>query len=476
MLTLGDIIQATIGTDTGGMPGGDWPIRDVAIDSRQAGPDCLFVGLKGETVDGSDFADDAIAKGAAAVIVSRAPARAAQVCTPGTAPAAITPPIAIVVPDTLWALQELAAYWRRRVNVRVVGVTGSVGKTVTKELTASILSRRYVTLRNEGNLNNEIGLPLTLLKVTPKTEYAVLEMGMYALGEIARLAEIARPSVGVVTNVEPVHLERLGSMERIAQAKAELVQALPADGVAILNGDDPRVRAMATLTKARLFTYGLSPDCDLYATDVESQGLEGIRFRLHYRGDAIHARAALLGTHSAHTALAATAVALNEGLAWQEIMAGLMDVSAQLRLIATPAIRGALLLDDTYNASPKSTIAALNLLAELKGRRIAVLGDMLELGALEDEGHRKVARRAIEVVSRLIAVGRRGRIIGEEALACGMSPEDVVIVENNAQAIGILSDWIQEGDIILVKGSRGMHMEDIVQALRAGEGADWQVR
>lgn len=476
MLTLGDIIQATIGTDTGGMPGGDWPIRDVAIDSRQAGPDCLFVGLKGETVDGSDFADDAIAKGAAAVIVSRAPARAAQVCTPGTAPAAITPPIAIVVPDTLWTLQELAAYWRRRVNVRVVGVTGSVGKTVTKELTASILSRRYVTLRNEGNLNNEIGLPLTLLKVTPKTEYAVLEMGMYALGEIARLAEIARPSVGVVTNVEPVHLERLGSMERIAQAKAELVQALPADGVAILNGDDPRVRAMATLTKARLFTYGLSPDCDLYATDVESQGLEGIRFRLHYRGDAIHARAALLGTHSAHTALAATAVALNEGLAWQEIMAGLMDVSAQLRLIATPAIRGALLLDDTYNASPKSTIAALNLLAELKGRRIAVLGDMLELGALEDEGHRKVARRAIEVVSRLIAVGRRGRIIGEEALACGMSPEDVVIVENNAQAIGILSDWIQEGDIILVKGSRGMHMEDIVQALRAGEGADWQVR
>lgn len=476
MLTLGDIIQATIGTDTGGMPGGDRPIRDVAIDSRQAGPDCLFVGLKGETVDGSDFADDAIAKGAAAVIVSRAPARAAQVCTPGTAPAAITPPIAIVVPDTLWTLQELAAYWRRRVNVRVVGVTGSVGKTVTKELTASILSRRYATLRNEGNLNNEIGLPLTLLKVTPKTEYAVLEMGMYALGEIARLAEIARPSVGVVTNVEPVHLERLGSIERIAQAKAELVQALPADGVAILNGDDPRVRAMATLTKARLFTYGLSPDCDLYATDVESQGLEGIRFRLHYRGDAIHARAALLGTHSAHTALAATAVALNEGLSWQEIMAGLMDVSAQLRLIATPAIRGALLLDDTYNASPKSTIAALNLLAELKGRRIAVLGDMLELGALEDEGHRKVARRAIEVVSRLIAVGRRGRIIGEEALACGMSPEDVVIVENNAQAIGILSDWIQEGDIILVKGSRGMHMEDIVQALRAGEGADWQSR
>ncbi len=467
MLTLGDIIQAATGLDTKGLPGSERSIRGVVIDSRQAGPDCLFVGLKGESVDGSDFADDAIAKGAVAVIVSRPPVGAAQVWPRDATAASITPPVAIVVPDTLWTLQEVAAYWRRRMNVRVVGVTGSVGKTVTKELTASVLSRRYATLRSEGNLNNEIGLPLTLLKVTPKTEYAVLEMGMYALGEIARLAEISRPSVGVVTNVEPVHLERLGTIERIAQAKSELVQALPADGVAVLNGDDPRVRAMAALTKARVFTYGLTPDCDLYATDIESQGLEGIRFRLHYRGEAIHARAALLGTHSVHTALAAAAVALNEGLSWQEIMAGLMDVSAQLRLIATPAIRGALILDDTYNASPKSTIAALNLLAELKGRRIGVLGDMLELGAAEEEGHRKVARRAIEVVSRLVTVGKRGRIIGEEALACGMSPQDVVIVDTNAEAIGILSEWLQEGDIILIKGSRGMHMEDIVQALRA---------
>ncbi|MDH7489765.1 MAG: UDP-N-acetylmuramoyl-tripeptide--D-alanyl-D-alanine ligase, partial [Anaerolineae bacterium] len=282
MLTLADVIQATIGTETRGVPGSERRIREVVIDSRQAGPDCLFVGLKGESVDGSDFADDAIARGAAAVIVSRPPAGAAQVWSRDAAATSITPPVAIVVPDTLWALQELAAYWRR-MTVRVVGVTGSVGKTVTKELTASVLSRRYVTLRNEGNLNNEIGLPLTLLKVTSKTEYAVLEMGMYALGEIARLAEIALPSVGVVTNVEPVHLERLGTIERIAQAKSELVQALPADGVAVLNGDDPRVRAMATLTKARVFTYGLTPDCDLYATNIESQGLEGIRFRLHYR-------------------------------------------------------------------------------------------------------------------------------------------------------------------------------------------------
>jgi UDP-N-acetylmuramoyl-tripeptide--D-alanyl-D-alanine ligase len=288
---------------------------------------------------------------------------------------------------------------------------------------------------------------------------------MYALGEIARLAEIARPVTGVVTNVGPVHLERLGTMERIAQAKGELVQALPKDGTAILNWDDPMVRDMARLTQARVLAYGLTPDCDLYATDIESHGLEGIRFGLHYRGDVLHARAALLGTHSVHTALAATAVALTEGLTWQEIMEGLMNVSAQLRLIAAPAIRGALLLDDTYNANPASTIAALNLLAELKGRRVAVLGDMLELGDYEDEGHRKVARRAIEVADKLVTVGKRGRIIGEEALACRMPPENVSIVLTNEEAIHVLREWIQADDVVLVKGSRGMHMEDIIQAV-----------
>jgi UDP-N-acetylmuramoyl-tripeptide--D-alanyl-D-alanine ligase len=468
MLTIGEAIRAATGRETKGLAGSEQEITHVAIDSREATAGCLFVGLKGEQVDGSEFAGDAIARGAAAVIVSRIPAADVQVWTADQGADEIRPPVAIVVPDPLWALQELAACWRKRLKVRVIGITGSVGKTVTKELAAAMLSRRYETLRSEGNLNNEIGLPLTLLAATPQTERAVLEMAMYALGEIARLAEIAAPAVGVVTNVEPVHLERLGTMNRIAQAKAELVQALPKDGVAILNGDDPRVRSMAAMTQAKAFTYGLSPDCDLYATDMESHGLEGIRFQLHYGRETVHARAALLGAHSVHTALAATAVALNEGLAWHEIMEGLMDVSAQLRLIATTAIRDALILDDTYNASPKSTIAALNLLSEMKGRRIAVLGDMLELGGLEDEGHRKVARRALEVVDNLIAVGSRGRIIGEEVLACGMPPARVSIVASNQDAIAVLKEWLEPGDIVLVKGSRGMQMEEIVQALRAG--------
>ena len=466
MLTIGDVLTGILGEDYRGRPGSSQPIRQVVIDSRQAVSGSLFVGLKGETADGSAFAEDALAKGASAVLVSRSAVEGTQMWSREQSPDEIRLPIAISVPDTLIALQELATHWRKQFPMKTIGITGSVGKTVTKEMVASVLSKRYATLKSPGNLNNEIGLPLTLLQLSPDTEYAVLEMGMYALSEIARLAEIALPSVGIVTNVGPVHLERLGTIERIAQAKSELVQALPEDGTAILNGDDPKVLGMAELCRARVFTYGLTPDCDLYATDIESHGLEGIRFRLHHAGETVHVRAALLGTHSVHTALAAAAVALTEGLTWQEIMAGMMDAAAQLRLIATPAACGALILDDTYNASPKSTIAALNLLDDLKGRKIAVLGGMLELGDYEDEGHRKVARRAIEVVDKLITVGQLGRTVGEEALACGMPREDVSIVETNDEAVENLRALIGEGDIVLVKGSRGMHMEDIVQALR----------
>jgi UDP-N-acetylmuramoyl-tripeptide--D-alanyl-D-alanine ligase len=291
-----------------------------------------------------------------------------------------------------------------------------------------------------------------------------LEMGMYDLGEIAELATIARPHVGVVTNVGPTHLERLGTIERIAQAKTELVEALPGDGVAVLNGDDPWVRQMAAKTEAKVFYYGLGQTCDLWANDIESQGLEGIRFRFHHGPETIYAKVPMLGRHSVHTALAAAAVGLVEGQSWEEIIDGLRG-AAQLRLLAVPGLQGATILDDTYNASPTSSIAALNLLEELDGRKIAVLGDMLELGAFEEEGHRKVGRRALDVVAVLITVGERGRFIAEEALACGMEGGKVFIEEDNDSAIARLREIIAPGDIILVKGSRGMKMEEIVEAM-----------
>ena len=384
-----------------------------------------------------------------------------------TLPSGWSLPLVLRAASSLEALQQLATFWRKRHRPRVIGITGSVGKTTTKELAAAVLARRYVTLKSEASYNNEIGLPLTLMQLTSEHERVVLEMGMYDVGEISDLARIAQPHVGVVTIIGPVHLERAGTIERIVQAKMELVEALPPapEGVAILNYDDERVRGMAQATQARVFYYGLSPQADLWADDIEGLGLEGIRFRLHYENEVLHVRIPLLGRHAVHTALRAAAVGLVEGLNWQEIIEGLRAPSPQLRLVSVPGPEGSTILDDTYNASPASTIAALNLLEELDGRRIAVLGDMLELGDYEQEGHEKVGMRALEVADVLITLGARGRIIGEAAVRWGMPADQVYIVEGNAEAVALLEQMVTGDDVILVKGSRGMRMEEIVNAL-----------
>jgi UDP-N-acetylmuramoyl-tripeptide--D-alanyl-D-alanine ligase len=469
MLTLADLVEGITGQRLAKEVIPNLELK-VVIDSREACPNSLFVALRGERQDGHDFVADAFARGAVAAIIDREVDAECQIMdTKSPLPqTSIRLPICLMVGDSLKAFQRLAAFWRAKFSPRVVGVTGSVGKTTTKEMVWSVLRKRFRTLKSWGSYNNEIGLPLTLLCLNASHERVVLEMGMYALGEIAELTTIARPHVGVVTNVGPTHLERLGTMERIAQAKSELVEALPPaseGGAAILNGDDPIVRAMAEKTEAKVFCYGLDPACDLWASHIESQGLEGVRFQIHHKGERLHVKIPLLGRHSVHTALAAAAVGLVEGESWEEIIAGLWDVTEQLRLVSVHGIRGSTILDDTYNASPTSTIAALGLLEELSGRKIAVLGDMLELGDFEEEGHRKVGRRVVDVVSTLIAVGPRGRIIGQEALTCGMAERDVFIVEDNEQAIAQLRKIVSEGDIVLVKGSRGMKMEEIVAAL-----------
>jgi UDP-N-acetylmuramoyl-tripeptide--D-alanyl-D-alanine ligase len=445
-------------------------IRSAVIDSRLATPGCLFIALRGERQDGHDYIADAIENGAVAIIAERSPALEAvhfldfenlKICRfAGT--------LCLIVHDSLAALQQAAAYWRRQHEVRVLGVTGSVGKTTSKEVIAAVVKQRYRTLRSEGNYNNEIGLPLTLLHLTASHERVVLEMGMYDVGEITHLADIALPQVGIVTNVGPIHLERLGTIERIAEAKAELPQALPPveeQGIAILNVDDEWVGAMKERTRARVFTYGLRPDADLWADDIESRGLEGIRFRFHYGRETLHAQVPLLGRHSVHTALCGAAVGLVEGLSWEEIIAGLQDQSGQLRLVAVRGPVGSIILDDTYNASPTSTIAALNLLNELDGRKISVLGDMYELGRFEVEGHKLVGRRVRDVTDLLVTVGPLGYIIGEEALKAGMAREAVHRVETNHQATDLVKGLLEPGDIVLVKGSRGMEMETIVSAL-----------
>jgi UDP-N-acetylmuramoyl-tripeptide--D-alanyl-D-alanine ligase len=470
MLTLSLVIEALTGISP---QGDDREIRDAAIDSRRVTPDSLFIALSGERVDGHDFIQDAFNQGASVALISREVSseynqldlrqgwKADQQVSVGDAP------LCLIVDDSLNAMQQIARFWRRRLDVLVIGITGSVGKSTTKELVAEVLNQRYKTLKSPGNLNNEIGLPLTLLQLSEQHECAILEMGFYVPGEIKFLCDLALPQVGIVTNISTVHAERAGTIEDIARGKAELVQALPPepDGLAILNFDDPKVREMADQSKSRIFYYGMSSNAHLWADQVEGLGLDGIRFRLHYQNEVLHLRVPLIGRHSVHTALRAAAVGLTEGLSWQEIVSGLQSSKVQLRLVAVRAKSGAIILDDTYNASPESTLAALNLLDDLEGRKIAVLGDMLELGRYERQGHTLVGVRAAEVASELVTVGERAKWIASSAAIAGLAPNMIREFDTSQESIDFLKKHLTSKDVVLVKGSRGMQMELIVSAL-----------
>jgi UDP-N-acetylmuramoyl-tripeptide--D-alanyl-D-alanine ligase len=430
----------------------DRTFNRAVIDSRQAQPGDLFFALLGEHRNGHDFVQDALARGAAGLVVER--------------PLEAPPEVAVFqVSDSLSALQRLAAHWRARHDVRVVGVTGSVGKTTCKELIAAVLGTRWRVLKSPANLNTEIGLPLTLLELTPQHQRAVLEMAMYGPGEIDLLCHIAQPQIGVVTNVGPVHLERLGSIAAVAAAKAELVAALPPDGVAVLNGDDPSVATMASRTKARVLLYGQSQQCHIRGDDLASRGLEGISFRLTYEGDNRRVEARLPGRHHLYPALAAAAVGLAEGMTLAEVATALREARPELRLRILAASNGATILDDSYNASPQSMLAALDLLAELPGRRIALLGEMRELGTAEEEGHRQVGQRAATCADLVMVVGERARPLYEAARAEG--PAEVRFLASTQEAAPILRDELQPGDYLLVKASRAVALESVVDALVA---------
>jgi len=471
MLTLADILEALTRVRPSWVTPG---ITAAVVDSRQCVPGSLFIALPGEKVDGHDFVADAFNRGASLALVDRdlsgdVPILDLRRDSGFDGSGAPEIPCAIRVENSLQALQQVAKFWRRQLDLRVIGITGSVGKSTTKEIVAAVLEQRYRTLKNTGNLNNEIGLPLTILGLRKNHQRAVLEMGFYIPGEIEFLCNIAQPHVGVLTNIGTVHAERAGSQEAIARGKSELVQALPAGpaGVAILNYDDPWIREMADKTKARVFFYGLDEEVDLWADQVEGLGLEGIRFRLHYGNETLYLRVPLIGRHSVHTALRAAAVGLVEGLTWEEIINGLRTGQNQLRLVTVRTKNGALLLDDTYNASPQSTLAALNLLEEMPGRKIAVLGDMLELGQYERIGHEKVGGRAAEVADEIVTIGERARLIAHAALKNRFPSEFLIEFDNSDQAIEYLEDHLQATDVVLVKGSHGMRMDRIVAKLEA---------
>jgi UDP-N-acetylmuramoyl-tripeptide--D-alanyl-D-alanine ligase len=428
------------------------------IDSRLATSGDLFVALPGEHTDGHDFAAAAVSSGANGCLLERPVA--------GTEPAA-----RFLVDDALGGLQDLGAAWRDALTgVEVVGVTGNVGKTTTKGIVAAVLRARYRTEATTNNYNNEIGVPLCLLDLDASTERAVIEMGMYTTGEIALLCQWARPHIGVVLNVGPVHLERAGSMDVIIAAKRELVEALPPKGHAILNADDPDVSAMAASTPARVWRFGLAAEADVRGSDVTSAGLEGFDLTIRYAADdGTHerrVRVPLPGAHLASNVLAAAAVGLADGIPFDDVCDAIERLAVPLRTRIVSLDHGIRLIDDTYNANPASLRAALALLDELPGRKVALLGDMRELGDESEAAHEAAGDEAAHVLDVLLTIGDLGAQIGDAARGAGLAEvRHLEDADDPAAALDALEATVKPGDAVLVKGSRALGLERLV--------ADW---
>lgn len=445
------------------------PIDDMSIflrlerDSRQVQRGDVFLAVKGENLDGHDYVEAALAKGAVTAIVSREwAARHPE----------ITKPL-ILVDEPVKALHRWAKWRRERLDVKVIGITGSVGKTSAKESIAAVLSPHYKVFRSPGNFNNEIGLPLSILDCPEDAEIMVLEMGgAYAFGELTLLADIAKPNVGVVTNIYPVHLERMGTIENIAKTKQELVEAIPPDGFVVLNHDDPRVRAMAAVAKAPIITYGVHEPADVRAYDVASEGLKGTSFWVRIEGEETFLRVPFVGGPGLQIAIVALAVGHGFGMHVSEMLVGLRDPKIQVRLLFVPGPNGSQLIDDTYNASTPSVLAALGLLAEMPAKRkIAVLGDMRELGDHEEEGHRIIGGRAGDVVDLLVTFGKLTHYTVDEARSIKRRANRPLAIrefglDERDELTSFLKRELREGDVVLLKGANGLHMDTIVNELR----------
>ena len=460
--TLAQIARAVHGELAAGSS--DARVASAAIDSRACGAGTLFFALPGERVDGHDFVAGAAAAGASGAVVSKA----RPTDFPGDLPGEFG---LIVVDDPARALAELAGWHRRLMRASVVGVTGSAGKTTTKDMIAAVLREGFSVLATEGNMNNEIGLPLTLLQLEPEHDVAVLEMAMRAPGEIAALAQTARPDGGVVTNVGFAHIGLLGSQSAIADAKAELIRALPAHGFAVLNGDDPRVRAMEQLAPGRSLLYGLSSDCPIRAVDVALTEYD-TSFAVTLDGQVspdARFTVPVPGRHNVMNALAALAVGWRLGIEPGAMARGLASFSpSAMRMHFVHAPGGFTVIDDTYNANPASMRCAIDSALQHAGQRrvIAILGDMLELGDAAAADHEKLGEYvAFAGVSGLVSVGTLAALAARSAVRAGLDGRRCHVCDDNASAAHVAIEMADAGDVVLVKGSRGMRMEQIVSAL-----------
>ncbi len=451
-LSLDEIAKAVGGTLSGA---GSVRVRGYSIDSRTLNAGDLFFAVRGPRFDGHEFVGQALQKGAAGVVVG-------QEVREGPA---------IRVESTTVALQVLARDVRRKWGMPIIGVTGSAGKTTTKEMIAAVLGKQFTVLRSVGNLNNEFGLPLCLLRAEPYHNIGVLEMGMSAKGEIRKLASIAEPNEGVITNVNPVHLEFFKSVDEIAEAKAELLEGLCEPKVAYLNNDDSRVRAMARKFNGRIVTYGIKSVASFKVRQMQDLGIDGAAFTVHHGRRDVNFVLPMPGPHNVANALAAISVGVTHDVPWEKIAQALAEMKPdKMRGQVVKFREGFVVVDDSYNSNPRALTEMIRFIGRLQGfqRKIVVAGEMLELGTESAEMHRACGREAARAgLALIIGVQGAAREIVEGAAAAGVDRSRLVFVQNSVQAGDLLARTVKKGDVVLLKGSRGVKLDQAMNTLRA---------
>lgn len=454
-LSVKELLEATGGSLLAGSPG--TAFAAFSTDTRSLQPGALFFALKGERFDGHAFLAEAAARGAAGAVVAGPPAEGPR------------PPVLLKTRDTWHALGAVAGLWRRRHKVQVVAVTGTNGKTTTKEMVAAVLARRYRVLASPGNLNNLVGVPLALFRLAPEHEVAVLELGMSAPGEIGRLTEICDPDVGIITNVGEGHLEFLGSVEAVAAAKGEMLPSLSGDKTAILSADDPGSRPLLGRVAGRLLTFGLSGRADVRAGAIRVSKVRRTSFTLSVPAGTARVRLPLPGRHNILNALAAAAAGVALGVPVKAIAAALGAAPVQpMRMQRLTLVSGAVAYNDAYNANPSSMAAALEAFAAVRGagRTVLVLGDMLELGVHAPEAHHRVGRLAASLEpDRLIAVGVQAAALAEGARGAGLPADRIVACREVAEAREALAADLAPGTWVFLKASRGVRLERVLEGL-----------
>lgn len=449
-LSLSEVVKVT-GAETNS--DAEIFFEGVTTDSRKVTAGELFVALKGENFNGESFAKDAVNKGALAVLVSKTAKR-------------LPDGIVLKVDDTLAAYRKIAGAWRDRFDIPIVAVTGSNGKTTTKDLTAAALNGLGHVQKTSGNFNNEVGVPMTLLGLSDKHKAAVVEIGMRGLGQIESLAKIVKPTIGIVTNVSEAHIELLGSIENIARAKGELVEAIKSGGTIILNADNRHTAEMKNLagTGVKVVTYGLESSADVNAKDILI-GSVSTEFTLSYRGEEFNFEIPMLGRHNVSNALGAIAAGLTVGLSVEEIQRGVSTLTTTKMRFEVIRRDGLTIVNDAYNASPASMRVAIKTASEIySGRLIAVLGDMLELGEISEAVHREIGAELVEnKFDTLITLGELGKFIAAGARDAGL--KNVYTFDTHEDAAKKILELVRDGDTILFKASHVMHMEKIIELI-----------